>query len=93
MTSNAPDLWIVLLDGRRSASWHGWTGRKAILAGLEKETCKLKSVDIADTNVRQPAPDVAILTYTATRDVKCEEEKVPTKNIRNGDLRPDRALD
>jgi len=55
------------------------SGREEILAALGKETCKLNSFDLADTKVRQPAPDVAILTYTATQDLTCEGEKGPPK--------------
>jgi len=54
-------------------------GREKILAAQAKETCKLKSVDLADAKVRQPSTDVAILTYTATQDVTCEGEKPPPK--------------
>ena len=54
-------------------------GREKILAALNSETCSLKTLDIADTNVRQPSPDTAILTYTATQNVRCEGEKVPPK--------------
>ena len=54
-------------------------GREKILAALAKEPCKLKGIDFADAKVRQPSPDVAILTYTATQDVACEGEKPPPK--------------
>ena len=51
------------------------SGREKILAALAKEPCKLKSVEFADAKVRQPPPDVAILTYTATQDLTCEGDK------------------
>ena len=55
------------------------SGRKQVLDIQAKETCKLNSFDFADTKVRQLSPDVAILTYTATQDVTCKDEKVPPK--------------
>jgi uncharacterized protein (TIGR02246 family) len=56
-----------------------WKGRDKIKAEVGSHTCTLKSFDLADANVRQPSPDTAILTYTATQDMTCEGQKSPAK--------------
>ena len=55
------------------------TGREKIMADVGSHTCTLKSFDLADTNLRQLSPDIAILTYTLTQDVTCEGQKSPPK--------------
>ena len=55
------------------------SGKDKILAALAQETCSLESFDFADQKVRQPSPDVAILTYTATQDLNCAGEKGPPR--------------
>jgi uncharacterized protein (TIGR02246 family) len=54
-------------------------GREKILADVGSHTCKLKSFSFSDASLRQPSPDAAILTYTATQDVTCAEGKSPPK--------------
>ena len=54
-------------------------GREKILADVGSHTCKLKSFNFSDANLRQPSPDAAILTYTATQDVTCAEGKSPPR--------------
>ena len=54
-------------------------GREKHLAAVGSHTCKLNSFDLSDTNLRQPSPDFAILTYTAKQDVTCPEGKSPPK--------------
>ena len=58
-----------------------WTGGEKIKAEVGSHTCTLKSFDLADARLRQPSPDTAILTYTATQDMTCEGEKAPAKLI------------
>ena len=57
------------------------TGKQAILADLKSTTCKVKSFDIANTQVREVSPDVAILTYSLTQDVTCGATKLAPKAI------------
>ena len=58
---------------------------KRDFAGLEKETRKLKSVDIADTNVRQPSPEVAILTSKVGNFISAPQ-------VRSGQSQSDRGV-
>src|SRR6185295_11601769 len=57
------------------------TGKQAILTDLKSTTCKVKSFDIANTQVREVSPDVAILTYSLTQDVTCGATKLAPKAI------------
>jgi uncharacterized protein (TIGR02246 family) len=54
-------------------------GSKAILADLGNNPCDVKSFDLADTKLRQPSPEVALLTYNLTQDVTCGGGKLPAK--------------
>lgn len=56
------------------------TGEK-LLASVSSRSCNVKSFDLADAKLRQPTPDIAILTYNVTQDVTCEGKKSPTKTI------------
>jgi len=70
---------LMTEDAVQAAAGAVTTGREKILAVLGSDTCKLKSFEFADTNVRQPSPDIAIVTYTATQDVTCDGKKSPAK--------------
>ena len=56
------------------------TGEK-LLASVSSRSCNVKSFDLADTKLRQPTPDIAILTYSVTQDVTCEGKQSPTKTM------------
>jgi uncharacterized protein (TIGR02246 family) len=53
------------------------TGRDKIMAGINGNSCKMKSFEFADVKVRQLSPDIAILTYTATQDATCQGQRLP----------------
>jgi len=57
------------------------TGKQAILTDLKSTTCNVKSFDIANPQVREVSPDVAILTYSLTQDVTCGATKLAPKAI------------
>jgi uncharacterized protein (TIGR02246 family) len=54
-------------------------GRDAVISAVNALKCELESFDLKDAKVRQVAPTVAILTYTATQDTTCEGTKLPSK--------------
>ena len=64
-------------SGRRGCRDRGRTrcGRQ----GDQCLTCELKSFDFSGAKLRQVAPGVAILSYTATQDTTCEGAKLPPK--------------
>ena len=70
---------LMTEDAVQAAGGTVTTGREKILAALNSDTCKLKSFEFADTKLRQPSPDIAIVTYTATQDVTCDGKKSPAK--------------
>ena len=78
---DAKEYADLMADGAMQVASGGviLNGREQIMATLDKETCSLKKLDISDTKLRQPSPDTAILTYTATQDVQCEGQAVPPK--------------
>ncbi len=39
----------------------------------------LSSFTFSDAKLRQPSPDVAILTYVAAQDTKCDGQALPPK--------------
>jgi uncharacterized protein (TIGR02246 family) len=57
------------------------TTGKELLASVSSRSCNVKSFDLADAKLRQPTPDVAILTYNVTQDVTCEGKKSPPKTM------------
>lgn len=54
-------------------------GQEAVAKSIETHSCVMKSFDFTDAKLRRPAPDVAILTYTATQDTTCGGQKLPKK--------------
>ncbi|MBP1643968.1 MAG: nuclear transport factor 2 family protein [Acidobacteria bacterium] len=54
-------------------------GREAVASAIEKHTCVMKSFTFQDARLRQPAPDVAILTYVANQDTTCDGQALPGK--------------
>jgi uncharacterized protein (TIGR02246 family) len=54
-------------------------GRDAVAAQIEGHNCVLKSFDFKDAKLRQPSPDIAILTYVATQDCACGGQALPSK--------------
>ena len=54
-------------------------GRDAVISSVNALKCEVKSFDFKDAKLRQVAPTVAILTYTATQDTTCEGTKLPPK--------------
>lgn len=54
-------------------------GREAVAKEIESHSCVMTSFDFTDAKLRQPTPDVAILTYVATQDTKCAGEALPPK--------------
>jgi hypothetical protein len=54
-------------------------GREAVAKEIESHSCVMSSFDFTDAKLRQPSPDVAILTYVATQDTKCAGEALPSK--------------
>ena len=54
-------------------------GRDAVAASIEGHKCVMKSFEFKDAKLRQPSPDVAILTYVATQDTTCEGQALPSK--------------
>ena len=54
-------------------------GRDAVIKAVNALECELKSFDFKDATLRQVAPSVAILSYTATQDTTCEGAKLPPK--------------
>jgi hypothetical protein len=54
-------------------------GREAVAAEIEKHNCTMKSFDFTDAKLRRPAPDVAMITYTATQETTCGGKKLPAK--------------
>ena len=54
-------------------------GRDAIAASVSTQDCNVKSFDFSDPSLAQPAPDVAILSYTAMQDASCDGTKLPPK--------------
>lgn len=55
------------------------TGKPQILADVSSKSCDLRNFDLADTKLRQPSPDTAVLTYNLTQDITCGGKKLPTK--------------
>ncbi len=54
-------------------------GRDAIVASVSEGGCELKSFEFTDAKVRRLAPNVAVLSYTATQDAVCGDMKLPPK--------------
>ncbi|HEX2465348.1 MAG TPA: nuclear transport factor 2 family protein [Thermoanaerobaculia bacterium] len=54
-------------------------GRDAVVKATNGLTCELKSFDFSGAKLRQVAPGVAILSYTATQDTTCDGTKLPPK--------------
>jgi uncharacterized protein (TIGR02246 family) len=54
-------------------------GRDKIIADVSSHNCQMKEFELSDSGLRQPSPDVAILTYTATQDTTCDGQKLPAK--------------
>jgi uncharacterized protein (TIGR02246 family) len=54
-------------------------GREKIIADVSSHNCKMKEFEFSDASLRQLSPDVAILTYTATQDTMCGDQKLPAK--------------
>jgi hypothetical protein len=54
-------------------------GREAVASAIEKHTCVMKSFSFQDAKLRQPTPDIAILTYVATQDTSCDGQALPGK--------------
>jgi len=69
----------VTADAVMAAGGSVSTDREKMIEAVGSHTCTLKAIDFTDTNIRQPTPDVAILTYTATRDITCDGKKEPPK--------------
>lgn len=54
-------------------------GRDAIVASVSEGGCELKSFEFTGAKVRRLAPNVAVLSYTATQDAACGDNKLPPK--------------
>jgi uncharacterized protein (TIGR02246 family) len=54
-------------------------GRDKIIADVSSHNCQMKEFELSDSSLRQVSPDVAILTYTATQDTTCDDQKLPAK--------------
>jgi uncharacterized protein (TIGR02246 family) len=59
-------------------------GRNAIISSVNGLECNVKSFEFKDAKLRQVAPTVAIITYTATQDTDCEGTKLPAKLLASG---------
>jgi hypothetical protein len=55
------------------------SGREAVASAIEKHTCTMTSFDFQDAKLRQPASDVALLTYVATQKTTCDGQALPAK--------------
>lgn len=55
------------------------TGREAVAKAIEGHDCMMKSFEFTGVTLRQPAPSVAILNYTATQDTSCGTAALPKK--------------
>jgi len=56
-------------------------GRDAIVKAMSDGNCTLRSFDLKDMGARRLAPDIIILSYSATQDGACGQEALP-KSIR-----------
>lgn len=54
-------------------------GREAVARAIESHNCVMKSFELRDAQLRQPGPDVAILTYVAIQDTTCDGQALPRK--------------
>ncbi len=54
-------------------------GRDAIAASVSEGGCELKAFEFTGATVRRLAPNVAVLSYTATQDAACGDTKLPPK--------------
>ena len=54
-------------------------GRDAIAESVSEGGCELKSFEHTGATVRRLAPNVAVLSYTATQDATCGDTKLPPK--------------
>lgn len=54
-------------------------GRDAIAANVNEGGCELKAFEFTGATVRRLAPNVAVLSYTATQDAACGDIKLPPK--------------
>jgi hypothetical protein len=55
------------------------TGRETVAKAIEGHDCVMKSFEFTGVTLRQPAPSVAILNYTATQDTTCGTAALPKK--------------
>ena len=54
-------------------------GRDAIAANVSEGGCELKAFEFTGVMLRRLAPNVAVLSYTATQDAACGDIKLPPK--------------
>jgi uncharacterized protein (TIGR02246 family) len=77
-TSHFNDLWtedaVQAVAGAPVSK-----GRDKIMADIKSHHCQMKGVEFTDSTLRQLAPDVAMISYTATQDTTCDGQKLPSK--------------
>jgi uncharacterized protein (TIGR02246 family) len=54
-------------------------GRDKIIADVTSHGCEVAGFEFMDANVRQLAPDVAIVSYTAKQQATCDGQRLPAK--------------
>lgn len=60
------------------------SGREAVAKEIEGHDCVMKSFEFSQPALRQPAPNVAILSYVATQDTTCGGVALPKKVFATG---------